>query len=130
MSTSLNSIVKPMKKVSISISICGHDRSNEHISWKGSAITGVGPNGLSPLEANLCGKKTGDEIKKRIRSSRLNRFLGGFLGCSEAPNLVFNSEELDVTIRIESVKDPEPSEVVKAMAAVAACGCDCGCGCC
>lgn len=96
-------------------------------------ICGTASAGMCPFEYQLIGKVAGDRLKLTIPAARLAETMGHLLmplrltleGATMPP-------VLSLAIAIESVSEPAPREVIRAMAEAAnteGCGADCNCGC-
>lgn len=88
-------------------------------------IYGIGSGGLSPLEIKLSGKREGDEVLIPMTVEEVPAFFQHLL----PPPLNLRDQGAGFTLkaRIESVSEPDPREVIRAMAEAAECGSDC-CG--
>jgi hypothetical protein len=96
-------------------------------------VFGVASEGLCPFEQELLHRLAGERLRLSIPGDRaaetfahLYRPIRLALQLTDLPNV------LDLSVSITSVSDPEPREVIRAMAqATEENGChgDCGCGC-
>jgi len=96
-------------------------------------ICGTASEGLCPFEYDLLHKVAGDQLHLSIPREKvfptfahLSTSLRRALVSTDLPDI------LDLTVSIISVSDPDPREIVRAMAQAAdqnGCGGDCGCGC-
>jgi hypothetical protein len=127
--------VKPMKKVTVSVSLVHKDRSNdpEQGEISCSFIHGIGRDGLTPFECLLEGCRKGDQVQTEVKSTSLAEYFGGLLRHLQ-PLIEGKILSLDLLFRIDiqSVEDVENREMVAALAGSAG-GCgsggSCGCGC-
>ncbi len=96
-------------------------------------ICGTASEGLCPFEYDLLHKVTGDQLHLTIpRAKLLPTFAHLSTPLRTALALTDLPEILDLTVSITSVSEPDPREIVRAMAHAAdqkGCGGDCGCGC-
>lgn len=92
-------------------------------------IYGIGPSGMCPFEYQLVNKEVGAEISMQLKKEDTNRLFGHL----HLPimTLIEEHDSLHLKVKILKIEQPDPAEVVKALAATAAHnhGCDCGCGC-
>ncbi|MDJ0665720.1 MAG: hypothetical protein QNJ61_00540 [Desulfobacterales bacterium] len=96
-------------------------------------ICGTASTGICPFEYELMGKTPGERVELTIAASRLTETMAHLLlplrkvlGGAVMPPL------LALGITIEAVTDPNPREVIRAMAEATnqeGCGGDCDCGC-
>jgi len=96
-------------------------------------ICGAASEGFCPFEYELLEKVPGDQFKLSIpwtkAGSTFAHLYTPFCMTLQLPN---PPETLDLIVSIVSVSDPEPREVVRAMAQATeknGCGGDCSCGC-
>lgn len=88
-------------------------------------IYGIGLVGLSPFEASLSGKESGDELSLRIQNEALADYFVNL-----APSLQGIPAELEdiyLHVKVINVSEAEEKEVIRAMAEMASCGDHC-CG--
>ena len=88
-------------------------------------VTGIGPQGYSPLEFELLGKKKGDTLRLSIPRGEFNTFfehLGIPLDLATAA-----ADPVYVKIHIHEITIPDQTEIIRAMAGLSACGEHC-CG--
>jgi len=122
----MTTVVDHLKKVTL------HIQSDER-PLPFEFIVGAASEGLCPFEFELLHKSPGERCRLSIPREKTSRMLAhlqkplcGALHLNEA------REDLDLHITIVAVEDPEPREVVRAMAQAAeqnGCGGGCGCGC-
>jgi hypothetical protein len=96
-------------------------------------ICGSASEGFCPFEYELLDKSAGARLQLSIPRDRAAHLLG-HLYAPIRMSLQLNAlpPTLELTVAIVSVSDPEPREIVRAMAQAAdqsGCGGDCGCGC-
>ena len=92
-------------------------------------IFGIGPGGMCPFEYQLANKEVGAEILMQLKKEDTNRLFEHL-----HPPVMTQIAEHDsvyLKVKILKIEQPDPAEVVKALAEAAAHnhGCDCGCGC-
>ena len=92
-------------------------------------IFGIGPGGMCPFEYQLADKEVGAEISMQLKKENTNRLFEHLHLPIMA--LLEEHDSLHLKVTILKIEQPDPAEVVKALAAAAAHnhGCDCGCGC-
>ena len=92
-------------------------------------IYGIGPGGMCPFEYQLADKEVGAEISMQLKKENTNRLFEHLHLPIMA--LLEEHDSLHLKVTILKIEQPDPAEVVKALAAAAAHnhGCDCGCGC-
>ena len=92
-------------------------------------IFGISPSGMCPFEYQLANKEIGAEISIQLKKEDTNRLFEHL----HLPIMTLMEEydSLHLKVKIVKIEQPDPAEVVKALAATAAHnhGCDCGCGC-
>jgi hypothetical protein len=88
-------------------------------------IYGTGIPGLSPLEYALAGKREGDILNLHLRGGETPKFFQHLF----IPQLAVleGHGALYLRVHIVDVSEPDPREIIKAMAEAAACGDSC-CG--
>lgn len=120
--------VNPLKKVLVTIS-AGHRPAGKEILNANTIefIFGLGKEGLTPLERSLAGKKPGDSVTIQIDRSAVPEFFGHVLICTQMLKSSLSSFYMNVKIR--SVENASPREVIRAMAQITSCGDSCSCGC-
>lgn len=122
----MTSVVDHLKKVVLTLRWDNHSTPFEF-------ILGAASEGLCPFECELLNKSAGDRFTLSIpwaMSGQTFAHLQGDVCRALAPGPA--DEALDLDITVVAVKDPEPREVVRALAQAAeqhGCGGDCGCGC-
>jgi hypothetical protein len=119
-------VVDHLKKVSLTI-------RHAHHSVPFEFIVGTASGGLCPFEYELLHKAAGDRLQVHIPVGKLAPTLSHLQRplCS-ALHLNAPEENLELEIAIVAVTDPQPREVIQAMAQAAeqqGCGGNCGCGC-
>jgi len=88
-------------------------------------VFGAGSQGLSPFEFQLANKKEGDGLSMHVRAEELpDLFLHLLIPSLAVPESI---SSFYLKVRILSVSEADPKEVIKAMAEAAACGDHC-CG--
>jgi hypothetical protein len=96
-------------------------------------ICGAASAGLCPFEYELIGKTAGDRLELAIPASRLPETMAHLLlPLREALAFATMPPVLALGVTIEAVTDPNPREVIRAMAEATnqeGCGADCDCGC-
>lgn len=95
-------------------------------------IFGLAPEGMTPFEYELLGRKEGEEITISLRKEDYETFFEHLR--PPIMDIFDGREEVFLTAKIGSISTPENREVIKAMAEMAdyregECGCGCGCGC-
>ena len=92
-------------------------------------IYGIGPSGMCPFEYQLANKEVGAEISMQLKKEDTNRLFEHL----HLPimTLIDEHDSVYLKVKILKIEQPDPAEVVKALAEAAAHnhGCDCGCGC-
>ena len=127
--------VEYLKKVDLRIE-AGNEPGRWNLTPEPRVLTfvcGTASAGLCPFEYELIGKSPGERVALEIPASRLPetmahllRPLRGLLEGAALPPV------LSLEITIAAVSDPDPREVIRAMAEAAnqeGCGADCDCGC-
>lgn len=119
-------LVDQLKKVRLAI-------QDAHRSAVLEFIVGTASDGLCPFEYELLHKAVGDRLHLSIPGEKIAPTLAHLhRPLCEALHPRAPMENLDLEITIAAVEDPEPREVVRALAQAAeahGCGGDCGCGC-
>ena len=94
-----------------------------------SFIFGIGPGGMCPFEYQLANKEAGQEISMQLKTEETNRLFEHLH--LPIQTLIEAHDRLHLKVKILKIEQPDPAEVVKALAAGTAHnhGCDCGCGC-
>lgn len=122
----MTTAVDHLKKVSLEFQI---DTRTELFDF----ICGAASDGFCPFEYELLNKVAGDHLSVSVpRAKAVQTFGYLYKPLRMALRISDLAETLDFKISIISVSDPEPREVVQAMAQAAdqnGCGGDCGCGC-
>ncbi len=92
-------------------------------------IFGISPGGMCPFEYQLANKETGEEILMQLKTEETNRLFEHLH--LPIKTLLEAHDSLHLKVKILKIEQPDPAEVVKALAATTAHhhGCDCGCGC-
>ena len=124
-----------LKKVDLRIE-AGAEAGSWDLTPEPQALTlicGAASTGICPFEYELMGKTAGERVELTIAASRLTETMAHLLlplrkvlGGAVMPPL------LALGITIEAVTDPNPREVIRAMAEATnqeGCGGDCDCGC-
>ncbi len=124
-----------LKKVDLRIE-AGAEAGSWDLTPEPQALTlicGTASTGICPFEYELMGKTPGERVELTIAASRLTETMAHLLlplrkvlGGAVMPPL------LALGITIEAVTDPNPREVIRAMAEATnqeGCGGDCDCGC-
>ena len=96
-------------------------------------VCGAASEGLCPFEYELIGKRSGDRLELAIPASRLSATMAHLLlPLREVLAFASMPPVLALGVTIEAVADPNPREVIRAMAEATnadGCGGDCSCGC-
>lgn len=96
-------------------------------------ICGVASEGFCPFEYELLHKVSGDQLTLSVPREKAAQTFGHlYTSLRMALHITDVPETLDCKISIASVSDPDPREVVQAMAQATdqnGCGGDCECGC-
>ena len=96
-------------------------------------ICGAASDGFCPFEYELLHKVAGDQLLLSVpRAKVAQTFAHLFRPLRMALHMTTPPETLDLAITIKAVSDPQPREVVQAMAQATeqnGCGGDCECGC-
>lgn len=118
--------VDHLKKVTLAFQI---DTRKETFEF----ICGAASDGFCPFEYELLHKVAGDQLTLSIpRTKAVQTFGHLYRPLRMALQITEPPETFEFKISIASVTDPEPREVVQAMAQATdqnGCGGDCGCGC-
>lgn len=122
----MTTVVDHLKKVTLQIQCAGRPLAFEF-------IVGAASEGLCPFELELLHKAPGERCHLTIPREKAPQTLAHLQRplCSALP-LNDAREDLDLQITIVAVGDPEPREIIRAMAQAAeqnGCGGGCGCGC-
>lgn len=120
--------VNPLKKVIVTIS-AGHRPAGKEILNANTIefIFGLGKEGLTPLERSLAGKKAGDSVTIQIDRSEVPEFFGHVV--MYIPMHKSSLSNFYMNVKIRSVENASPREVIRAMAQITSCGGNCSCGC-
>ena len=120
--------IAPLTKVSLEISAGKRPAGNELMEPEPVAfIFGIGRAGLTPLERKIEGKCIGQHLSLEINKSAIPEFFGHIFPFPL--RLKIPLDPFYLNMRIVSVSQAQPREVVRAMAEISACSsCDCGCG--
>lgn len=122
----MTTVVDHLKKVSLQIQGADQPLAFEF-------IVGTASEGLCPFEIELLHKSPGEQVRLSIPRGKTSQTLAHLQKpLCNALHLNDAQEDLDLQITIVAVDDPEPREVVRAMAQAAeqgGCGGGCGCGC-
>ena len=96
-------------------------------------ICGAASDGFCPFEYELLHKIAGDQLRLSVPRANAAQIFGHlYMPLRMALHLTDPPETLNLKIGITSVCDPEPREVIQAIAQATdrnGCGGDCGCGC-
>ena len=118
--------VDHLKKVTLELQI---DTRTETFAF----ICGAASDGFCPFEYELLHKVAGDQLELSIpRAKAVQTFGHLYRPLRKALQITDPPETFDFKMSITSVSDPEPREVVQAMAQATdqnGCGGDCECGC-
>ena len=117
--------IENLMKVSLSIRTATSDPTAEQDALF-EFIYGIGPDGITPFEKALYGKKAGDRIDIGDISGNLLEALGHLKPALCEQTGIVSPDALQVMVT-RVVKAPD-RDVVKAIAAGGGCS-DCGCGC-
>ena len=123
--------VENLKKVAVKLQ-AGTTADNMDLKPEAASfefIFGIGPSGMCPFEYQLANKEVGAEISMQLKKENTNRLFEHLHLPIMA--LLEKHDSLHLKVKILKIEQPDPAEVVKALAATAAHnhGCDCGCGC-
>lgn len=88
-------------------------------------VTGIGPQGYSPLEFELLGKKQGDILQLSISRGEFNTFFEHLRIPLDLATIT--ADPVYLKIHIHEISIPDQTEVIQAMAGLSACGEHC-CG--
>jgi hypothetical protein len=120
--------IGPLKRVIVAMSAGNRPAGKEILDADTvEFIFGLGKEGLTPMERNLAGKKTGDSVTIQIERSAVPTFFGHVLDCPQI--LKSNLNSFYMNFKIRRVETATPREVVRAMARITTCGDNCSCGC-
>ena len=124
-----------LKKVDLRIE-AGAEAGSWDLTPEPQALTlicGAASAGLCPFEYELMGKNPGERVELTIAASRLTETMAHLLlPLRKVLGGVVMPPLLALGITIEAVTDPNPREVIRAMAEATnqeGCGGDCDCGC-
>jgi hypothetical protein len=116
--------IENLMKVSLDIRT---DKQNRDHAASFEFIYGIGPDGITPFEKALFGKRVGDHIQFEGESFSGNEALGHLSMPLCEQTGIASPVAMQITVK-NVVKAPD-REVVKAIASGGGCGdCDCGCG--
>lgn len=119
--------IGPMKKVILRMEAHTSDELRDFLSEAPlfEFIYGVGTQGLSPLEVALADRAEGESFDLLASREQIHDLFHPFF----PPPLTIPDEveRCTLTVTIVQVSNPDPREVIKAMAEAAACGSGC-CG--
>jgi hypothetical protein len=110
--------IDPMKKVSLRLEAESETTPLEF-------IFGIGPEGLSPLEFELAGKKEGDTLSLPLSGRDVPNMFEHLM--IPALNSLEGLQSFVLKVRVDRVTPAEQKDVIKAMAEIASCGDHC-CG--
>ncbi|MFO7984408.1 MAG: hypothetical protein R6U38_00980 [Desulfatiglandaceae bacterium] len=118
--------VDHLTRVTLSIE-AGTSEMNKNLtpeSISHELVVGIGPQGYSPFEYELLGKKMGETLHLTIPAREISRFFEHL----DIP-LIWNTaaDPIHIKVRIDQISIPDQTEVIQAMAALSACGGHC-CG--
>jgi hypothetical protein len=118
--------IENLMKVSLNVQAAdGSDKSGAEIPFE--FIYGVGPEGITPFEKALFGKRAGDRIQFGDIGGNSCDALGHLTAALREQTGVAAPVLRHVTVT--DVVKAQDREVIKALAAGGGCGeCDCGCG--
>ncbi|MGE5838796.1 MAG: hypothetical protein ACM34H_02605 [Deltaproteobacteria bacterium] len=123
--TAHGQVVGPLRKVSLLLEAgTGPDKTDltaAPIAFE--FIYGAGSKGLCPFELRLADKKEGDILSFHVRGEELSDLFHHLL----MPSLPVSAGSFYLKVKIASVSDAAPREVIKAMAEAGSCGDHC-CG--
>ena len=118
--------VDHLKKVGLELEI-------DRLSVPFEFICGAASEGLCPFEYELLDKSAGARFQLSIpRDKAASTFAHLYTPIRMSLQLMDLPQTLELTVAVVSVSEPEPREIVRAMAQAAdqsGCGGDCGCGC-
>jgi hypothetical protein len=123
--------VENLKKVTIELQAgkTADNKDLEPAEANFEFIFGIGPGGMCPFEYQLANKEAGEEISMQLKTEETNRLFEHL----HLPimTLLKEHDPLHLKVKILKIEEPDPAEVVKALAATASHNhdCDCGCGC-
>lgn len=86
-------------------------------------VFGVGSSGLTPFEAQLADRPSGDQLDLQLPADGLHAFFGHIF--PPFNRLVEPHGTIFLHVQIDEITQAEPREVVKALAEVANCGDHC-----
>jgi hypothetical protein len=96
-------------------------------------ICGAASDGFCPFEYELLHKTPGDQLHLSVpRDKAVVTFAHLYTPLKKALGITKPTETLDLTVSVIAISDPEPREIIQALAQAAdqnGCGGDCGCGC-
>ncbi|MBS3809695.1 MAG: hypothetical protein KGY38_06040 [Desulfobacterales bacterium] len=120
--------IEPLKKVTLQISAGKRPTGIELMDPAPvEFIFGLGKTGLTPLERCIEGKNPGYCMSTEVYRSYIPEFFGHIFPFPM--KLKIPLDPFYLNLKIVSVEQADPREVVKAMAEITACsGCECGCG--
>jgi len=96
-------------------------------------ICGAASEGFCPFEYELLHKTPGDQLHLSVpRDKAVVTFAHLYTPLKKALVITKPTETLDLVVSVIAISDPEPREIIQAMAQATdqnGCGGDCGCGC-
>jgi hypothetical protein len=96
-------------------------------------ICGAASDGFCPFEYELLHKTPGDQLHLSVpRDKAVLTFAHLYKPLQKAVGIVTPAETIDLNVSVISISDPEPREIIQALAQATdqnGCGGDCGCGC-
>jgi len=96
-------------------------------------ICGAASDGFCPFEYELLHKTPGDQLHFSVpRDKAVRTFAHLYTPLQKALGITKPAETLDLTVSVIAISDPEPREIIQALAQATdqnGCGGDCGCGC-
>jgi bacterioferritin-associated ferredoxin len=96
-------------------------------------ICGAASDGFCPFEYELLHKTPGDQLHLSVPPEKAVRtFAHLYKPLQKAVGIGNPAETIDLRVSVISISDPEPREIIQALAQAAdqnGCGGDCGCGC-
>lgn len=121
--------VSNLKKVTIELQtgIAADNMDLEPAAVNFEFIFGIGPSGMCPFEYQLANKGVGEEISIQLKKKEANRLFEHLY--LPVMMLLEEHDSLHLKVKILKIEQPDPAEVVKALAATAAHNHDCDCGC-
>lgn len=122
--------VEPLKKLQLQV-ISTNNLETKPVTF--SHIFGLVPEGLSPFEAELDGKKQGDSILLSVPATGFHEFFGNctaFLNDLRGVPVV--PKVIELKVEVIAIENADNREIIKSLAKATShggCGGSCGCGC-